>query len=261
VSGVLAGKVVVCTGGGSGIGRAPWDAFVAAGARVVVLELDETKCEALSTAGDSVLAVAGDASTAAGNEHVVAQALSRWTRRRRRRHLRRRFSISTHRWRHRRRPLRRHVRRGLRPQRTQPLLTARAALPALRSTRGSDRVHALQLQLLRGRAVPCTSARSSRSAVPSSSSPRELAPDVRVNGVAPGGTVGHGPARAAQPRGSTTIASTIAPVGSSSFQERTPSTWPLTAPTTPPATCSSCRTRARGMTGEILRSDRRLGVR
>ena len=52
-------EVVVCTGGGSGIGRAVVAAFVAAGANVAVLELDPAKCGALSDFGDAVVAVAG----------------------------------------------------------------------------------------------------------------------------------------------------------------------------------------------------------
>src|SRR5258706_3501478 len=46
-SDVLHDRVVVCAGGGSGIGRAAVDAFLLAGARVAVLEHDAAKAGAV----------------------------------------------------------------------------------------------------------------------------------------------------------------------------------------------------------------------
>ena len=64
VTGVLAGKVVVCTGGGSGIGRAAVEAFVAAGARWPCSSATRPSATRSRRLGDAVLAVAGDATTA-----------------------------------------------------------------------------------------------------------------------------------------------------------------------------------------------------
>ena len=87
----FAGKVVVCTGGGSGIGRAAVEAFVAAGARVGVLEWDADKCQSLATLGDSVFALHGDAAEADDQPPAGGPGRRTLGRCRRRGHLRRGF--------------------------------------------------------------------------------------------------------------------------------------------------------------------------
>ena len=180
----------MCTGGGSGIGRAVVAAFVAEGARVAVLELDPAKCGALSDFGDSVVAVPGDATTRR-RQRVARRGRDRALGAdRRRRHVRRRVRPVHAARRDPRRSVRRRVRRGVRPQREEPAAdgpggTRRAA--RRRGVRSSSRCRAPASTP--GAAGRCTSARSSRSAVLVVQLAHELAPDVRVNGVAPGGTV------------------------------------------------------------------------
>jgi 2,3-dihydroxy-2,3-dihydrophenylpropionate dehydrogenase len=69
--GLLDGKVVVAIGGGSGIGRAAIERFVAEGASVGVLEKFPEKVDDLGTLGSQVLAVKGDATQFSDNEEVV----------------------------------------------------------------------------------------------------------------------------------------------------------------------------------------------
>ncbi|MPZ93773.1 MAG: 3-(cis-5,6-dihydroxycyclohexa-1,3-dien-1-yl)propanoate dehydrogenase [Propionibacteriales bacterium] len=68
----LAGKRALVVGAGSGIGRAVVDAFIAEGARVAVLERDRDKCLALAEERPDVPVVEGDATTQAANERAVA---------------------------------------------------------------------------------------------------------------------------------------------------------------------------------------------
>jgi NAD(P)-dependent dehydrogenase (short-subunit alcohol dehydrogenase family) len=75
VSGWLDGKRALVVGAGSGIGRAVVDAFLSEGARVAVLERDAAKCAAIGAALPDVPVVTGDATTVAANEQAVATAV------------------------------------------------------------------------------------------------------------------------------------------------------------------------------------------
>jgi NAD(P)-dependent dehydrogenase (short-subunit alcohol dehydrogenase family) len=74
VSGWLDGQRALVVGGGSGIGRAVVDAFLAEGAGVVVLEKDQGKCDSLAEELPDVSVVVGDATTKEANEQAVAVA-------------------------------------------------------------------------------------------------------------------------------------------------------------------------------------------
>jgi NAD(P)-dependent dehydrogenase (short-subunit alcohol dehydrogenase family) len=74
VTGWLDGRRALVIGAGSGIGRAVVDAFGAEGARVAVLEKDAAKCEALRAELPDVPVVSGDATTREANEAAVAAA-------------------------------------------------------------------------------------------------------------------------------------------------------------------------------------------
>ncbi|WP_219415276.1 3-(cis-5,6-dihydroxycyclohexa-1,3-dien-1-yl)propanoate dehydrogenase [Pseudonocardia nigra] len=72
----LAGCRALVVGAGSGIGRAVVDAYLAEGAQVAVLERDPAKCDALREAVPQVPVVAGDATTRAANDEAVAAAVA-----------------------------------------------------------------------------------------------------------------------------------------------------------------------------------------
>ncbi len=71
----LDGKRALVVGGGSGIGRAVVDAFRAEGAKVAVLERDADKCDALRHEHKKVPVVEGDAISRAANDLAVAAAV------------------------------------------------------------------------------------------------------------------------------------------------------------------------------------------
>lgn len=72
MSGWLDGRRALVVGAGSGIGRAVVDAFRGQGASLGVLERDAGKCAALRAALPDVAVVEGDATTRAANDEAVA---------------------------------------------------------------------------------------------------------------------------------------------------------------------------------------------
>ncbi|MCD1268477.1 3-(cis-5,6-dihydroxycyclohexa-1,3-dien-1-yl)propanoate dehydrogenase [Microbacterium sp. MEC084] len=74
--GWLQGKRALIVGAGSGIGRAVVDAYRAEGARVAVLERDPAKVAALRSELPEVPAVQGDATTREANEAAVAATVA-----------------------------------------------------------------------------------------------------------------------------------------------------------------------------------------
>ncbi|GAA1865928.1 3-phenylpropionate-dihydrodiol/cinnamic acid-dihydrodiol dehydrogenase [Pseudonocardia ailaonensis] len=74
--GGLQDRVVLVTGGGSGVGRAIVERFLDEGARLVVLERDPDKAASLAAIGSGELVtVTGDVTTYADNEKAVAAAV------------------------------------------------------------------------------------------------------------------------------------------------------------------------------------------
>jgi NAD(P)-dependent dehydrogenase (short-subunit alcohol dehydrogenase family) len=72
----LEGKRALVVGAGSGIGRAVVDALAGEGARCAVLERDKEKCVALSEQLPHVPVTHGDATTREANDEAVATALT-----------------------------------------------------------------------------------------------------------------------------------------------------------------------------------------
>lgn len=71
----LEGRRALVVGAGSGIGRAVVDTFLSEGARVAVLERDPAKCQALHDKLPEVPVTLGDATTRAANEAAVGSAV------------------------------------------------------------------------------------------------------------------------------------------------------------------------------------------
>lgn len=72
----LEGKRALVVGAGSGIGRAVVDTFLDEGAQVAVLERDRSKCAVLESQLPGLPVTQGDATTAEANERAVAAAVA-----------------------------------------------------------------------------------------------------------------------------------------------------------------------------------------
>ncbi len=79
-TGRLEGKVVVLTGAGGGIGLSAARRFVAEGAKVVAVDISDRVAEATAGLGDAVVPLVADVSTWEGNRDAVATAVDRWGR-------------------------------------------------------------------------------------------------------------------------------------------------------------------------------------
>lgn len=260
MSGWLDGKVALITGGGSGIGRAVVDAFLAEGASVAVLESSEAKCAGLQQLGARVAVVPGDATRAADNERAVDIALSRFGRLDTLATFVGIFDTYTHLM-------------AIPPERLDEaftetfavnvksiMLAAQAAVPHLRSARGSIVVTASSSSFYPGRggSLYVSSKFAVRGLVVQLA--HELAPDIRVNGVAPGGTLATD-LRGLRSLGQFEQRLDDRPGREQGLRSRTPLAVALRPEEHAAAYVYLASDRAPGITGEILRSDGGLGVR
>ncbi|HEX5254335.1 MAG TPA: 3-(cis-5,6-dihydroxycyclohexa-1,3-dien-1-yl)propanoate dehydrogenase [Mycobacterium sp.] len=186
----LHGKRALIVGAGSGIGRAVVDAFRAEGAQAAVLEKDPAKCESLRKEHPDIPVIEGDATTREANERAVALAVEV-------------FGgldtlvncvgifdfyqgindIDADR-------LNAAFDEMFRVNVLSHLHSVKAAVPALRSQRGSSIVLAESASSFypgRGGVLYVASKFAVRGLVAALA--HDLAPEIRVNGVAPGGTV------------------------------------------------------------------------
>ncbi|MFI6698631.1 3-(cis-5,6-dihydroxycyclohexa-1,3-dien-1-yl)propanoate dehydrogenase [Streptomyces sp. NPDC050509] len=190
MTGWLEGRRALVVGAGSGIGRAVVDAFRGEGAQVAVLERDAAKCAKLSSEVPGTPVVTGDATTRRANEQAVEAAVSAFggldilvncvgvfdfyqglgelDADRIDDAFAEMFAVNV----------------------KSHLHSVKAALPALRDSRGSIVLteSASSYYPGRGGVLYVSSKFAVRGLVTALA--HELAPDVRVNGVAPGGTVG-----------------------------------------------------------------------
>lgn len=194
MSGWLQGRRALVVGAGSGIGRAVVDAFIEEGAQVAVLERDEDKCAAIRAELPDVPVTAGDATTRRANDEAVAATCDAFGGLDILVNCVGIFDFY----------------RGIgdlgdeviddafdeifRTNVKSHLLSVRAALPALResASRGSTGVVLLTESTSayypgRGGVLYVSSKFAVRGLVTALA--HELAPEVRVNGVAPGGTL------------------------------------------------------------------------
>lgn len=260
MTGRLDGHVAVISGGGSGIGRGVVDAFLAEGAQIGVLEYSAEKSEALRGLGERVVVVRGDATSTADNERVVNKTVEAFGRIDSLNTFVGIFDNYTHAL---------DIPDGAfdaafdetyATNVKSVLLAVRSAAPALRASRGSIVLTCSSSSFFPGRggALYVSSKFALRGLVTQLA--HELAPEVRVNGVAPGGTV------ATDLRGLRALDQYDDRLEDRSgrtegLKKRTPLQVALTPADHAAAYVYLASREAPGITGEIIRSDGGLSVR
>ena len=256
----LQGKVAVLIGGGSGIGRAVVDAFLAEGASLCVLDHSESKCAELEAAGDSLVVVQGDATRAADNQRAVDTAVERFGRLDTLATFIGIFDHYTH-------------LADIPPEQFDAafaetfdvnvksvMLAAKAATSHLRRSKGGIVITVSSSSFYPGRggSLYVSSKFALRGLVVQLA--HELAPDVRVNAVAPGGTVGTD-LRGLRTLGQFDQRLDDRPGREQALRTRTPLGVALRSEDHTGAYVYLASDRSSGVTGEIVRSDGGLGVR
>jgi NAD(P)-dependent dehydrogenase (short-subunit alcohol dehydrogenase family) len=258
--GWLDGRRALIIGGGSGIGRAVVGAFVADGARVAVLERDSDKCASLRSELPDVVVTEGDASTRRSNEEAVTAAVAKFD------------------------GLDILVScvgifdyyRGIEDldadlidSAFDEIFTAnvksylhsvKASLPHLRRSRGTVLLTESTSAYYPGRGgvLYVSSKFAVRGLVVALAS--ELAPDVRVNGVAPGGTLGTD-LRGLSAFGQKDRSLGDTPGRAEDLRSRTPLATALTGDDHAGCYVFLASERARGITGGVLHPDGGIGIR
>ncbi len=260
MTGWLDGARALVVGGGSGIGRAVVDAFRSEGAVTAVLEKDGAKCAELADSAAGAVIVQGDATTAEANEHAVERAVGEFggldvlvncvgifdfyrgiTQ------LDRdaidpafdeifRVNVKSH------------------------LHSVRAALPELRRSRGSVVLTESTSAYYPGRGgvLYVGTKFAVRGLVTALA--HELAPDVRVNGVAPGGTLSTD-LRGLASLGAAEHRLSDNPGRADELAARTPLQVALSGADHAWSFVFLASRRARGITGTVIHSDGGIGIK
>jgi NAD(P)-dependent dehydrogenase (short-subunit alcohol dehydrogenase family) len=258
--GWLDGKVALAVGGGSGIGRGVVEGFLQEGASVGVLELSPEKCAELEELGPKVLAVRGDATSIADNKRAVRETVEAFGRLDTLATFVGIFDFYT--------PLSEIPEEKLgaafdetfKTNVESYLLSAKAALPALKEAGGSM-IHTVSTSGFypgRGGVLYVASKFAVRGMIVRLA--HELAPEVRVNGVAPGGTMSTD-LRGLKSLGLDRQRLQDAPDREESMKARTPLRLAMGPEDHAGAYVYLASDRARGVTGVIVNSDGGIGVR
>ena len=256
----LHGKRALIVGAGSGIGRSVVDAFQAEGARIAVLERDRHKCETLRDALPGIQVIEGDAITRDANERAVTAAAESYG------------GLDT---------LINCVGifdfyKGIddinaddlspafdemfRTNVLSHLQSVKAAAPLLKAGTGSSIVLAestSSYQPGRGGVLYVSSKFAVRGLVASLA--HELAPQIRVNGVAPGGTL-NTDLRGLTALGLDDVRLDDTPNRASDMAARTPLHVALSGEDHAWAFVFLASDRSRGITGETIHSDGGFGI-
>ena len=256
----LAGKRALLVGAGSGIGRAVHDAFVAEGAAVGVLERDAAKADDLRRAAPATVVVTGNATSPDDNDAAVSAVVARhggldvvvscvgvFDFNRGVRDLGRAELISV-------------FDELFHVNVASLLVSLQSALAPLTASGGAVVLTASTSGFYAGRGGPLyvASKFAVRGLVVALA--HELAPDVRVNGVAPGGTVGtdlRGPAAL----GLDGQSLADRPGREEDLRSRTPLALALTPADIAGSYVFLASDAARGITGTFVHPDGGIGVK